>query len=158
MFVSLYIDTAMGLSLERSKDADDITCIASLTPRNQLTSFGRAVIPNAGSSEMRRRLGRVVRSTGGLATANDMRGASSLPRRSAMNINEEYAAHQATLMRGDASLCPMARSLEFGTAALIAGRISAFQAGLGAAAACAWSVAQFSAAERSLSGHHQRKD
>ncbi len=66
-----------------------------------------------------------------------------------MNINEEYAAHQTALMRGEASSCPKARSLEFGTAALIAGRISAFQAGLGAAAACAWSVAQFSAAERS---------
>ncbi len=47
MFVSLHIDTAMRLPLERSKDADDITCIASLTPRNQLTSFGRAVIPDA---------------------------------------------------------------------------------------------------------------
>jgi hypothetical protein len=64
-----------------------------------------------------------------------------------MAINQEYAAHQSTLMSAESSICADQRKLQFAQASLIAGRISAFQLGLGAAAACAWSAAHLQAAE-----------
>ncbi len=66
-----------------------------------------------------------------------------------MDINFEYAAHQSALMRAAGTLSASHRRDQFAKAAHIAGRIRAFQLGLGAAAACAWSAAQLSAAEQS---------
>lgn len=60
----------------------------------------------------------------------------------------EYAAHQTALMAAEGSSCAARRKRGFAEASRIAGRISTFQTGLGAAAACAWSVAQLAAAER----------
>lgn len=66
-----------------------------------------------------------------------------------MDINFEYAAHQSALMRADDAQCAEQRKRQFATASHIAGRISAFQLGLGAAAACAWSAAHLTAAAQS---------
>jgi len=63
-----------------------------------------------------------------------------------MDLNREYAAHQRALMRagnaanGDDRLAHIAEAHSIGV------RISAIQKELGAAAACAWSKAQFKAA------------
>ncbi|WP_395393718.1 hypothetical protein WBP07_01360 [Novosphingobium sp. BL-8A] len=65
-----------------------------------------------------------------------------------MDINKEYAAHQDALMRADNSVCNDDRRAHLARASSIAGRIGAFQRELGAAAACAWSMAQVSAAVR----------
>ena len=66
-----------------------------------------------------------------------------------MDINLEYAAHQAALMRAQDAGSADQRERQFATASHIAGRISAFQRELGAAAACAWSAAQLLAARQS---------
>ena len=66
-----------------------------------------------------------------------------------MDINHEYAAHQAALMRAQGAGCADQRERQFAKASRIAGRISAFQRELGAAAACAWSAAQLLAAKQS---------
>ena len=58
-----------------------------------------------------------------------------------MDINHEYAAHQSALMQATSAGCADQRQRHFATASRIAGRISAFQRELGAAAACAWGVA-----------------
>ncbi len=65
-----------------------------------------------------------------------------------MDFNKEYAAHQQALMRADNSACHNDRRTHLARASSIAGRISAFQEELGAAAACAWSMAQVSAPDR----------
>jgi len=65
-----------------------------------------------------------------------------------MDINREYAQHQHALMRADNSACNDDRRAHLALASSIAGRISAFQLGLGAAAACAWSMAEVSATAR----------
>ncbi len=66
-----------------------------------------------------------------------------------MDINHEYAAHQSALMRAEGAQSPHQRKRQFAEAADIASRISAFQTGLGAAAACAWSAAHLVAARQS---------
>lgn len=66
-----------------------------------------------------------------------------------MDINHEYAAHQAALMRAADADNTGQRKRQFAEAASIASRISAFQTGLGAAAACAWSAAHLVAARQS---------
>lgn len=68
-----------------------------------------------------------------------------------MDINLEYAAHQSALMRAEGAACADQRKQLFGKASSIAGRISAFQLELGAAAACAWSAAHLAAAKQSES-------
>lgn len=65
-----------------------------------------------------------------------------------MDINQEYAAHQHALMRAENSISEVGRTAHLAQALAIAGRISAFQRGLGAAAACAWSMTHLSSAER----------
>lgn len=62
-----------------------------------------------------------------------------------MDINHEYAAHQAALMRAADTACPDQRDRQLARATHIAGRISAFQRELGAAAACAWNTAHLTA-------------
>ncbi|MDC8753122.1 hypothetical protein OIK40_00520 [Erythrobacter sp. sf7] len=66
-----------------------------------------------------------------------------------MDINHEYAAHQSALMRAEVAEHQDQRKRQFAKASDIAGRISAFQLELGAAAACAWSAARLAAAEQS---------
>lgn len=66
-----------------------------------------------------------------------------------MDINHEYAAHQIALVRASSAASADQRRLQLATASRIAGRISAFQRELGAAAACAWSAAQLAASEKS---------
>jgi hypothetical protein len=66
-----------------------------------------------------------------------------------MDINHEYAAHQSALMQADSADCADQRKHQLAKASHIAGRISLFQLGLGAAAACAWSAAHLVAAEQS---------
>lgn len=66
-----------------------------------------------------------------------------------MDINHEYAAHQSALMRADGAASADQRKHHFAKASHIAGRISAFQLGLGAAAACAWSAAHLVASQQS---------
>ena len=61
-----------------------------------------------------------------------------------MDLNLQYAEHQRALMGADGAANDDDRSAKFEKASHIAGRISDFQCGLGAAAACAWSKAQFS--------------
>jgi hypothetical protein len=58
-----------------------------------------------------------------------------------MDINHEYAAHQSALMLASSAASADQRHDQLTKASRIAGRISAFQRELGAAAACAWSVA-----------------
>ena len=60
-----------------------------------------------------------------------------------MDLNHEYAAHQRALMCAGLAGSDEERAERMKKATGIAGRISAFQHGLGAAAACAWSQAQF---------------
>lgn len=64
-----------------------------------------------------------------------------------MDLNLEYAAHQQALMRADHATSDAARRAHLATASCIARRIGAFQQRLGAAAACAWSMAQVSPAQ-----------
>ena len=66
-----------------------------------------------------------------------------------MDINHEYAAHQSALMQADCADSVDQRKRQLARASHIAGRISLFQLGLGAAAACAWSAAHLAAAEKS---------
>lgn len=66
-----------------------------------------------------------------------------------MDLNKEYAAHQHALMRADGSLTIEGRRLHLARATSIAKRIGAFQHGLGAAAACVWSMSQLSPPARS---------
>ena len=65
-----------------------------------------------------------------------------------MDLNLEYAAHQKALMRADNASSDDDRAVHMVRASRIASRISGFQKELGAAAACAWSVAQISASGR----------
>lgn len=60
-----------------------------------------------------------------------------------MDLNLQYAKHQRALMVADGAANDSDRSAKLEQASHIAGRISDFQRGLGAAAACAWSKAQF---------------
>ena len=60
-----------------------------------------------------------------------------------MDLNHQYAQHQRALMGADGAANDDDRLAELVKASHIAGRISEFQHGLGAAAACAWSKAQF---------------
>ena len=59
-----------------------------------------------------------------------------------MDLNREYAAHQRALIGAGAAANDDDRRVKLAKASTIAGRISVFQHGLGAAAACAWSKAQ----------------
>lgn len=61
-----------------------------------------------------------------------------------MDLNYQYAEHQRALMGADGAANDDDRLAKLAKASRIAGRISDFQHGLGAAAACAWSKAQFS--------------
>jgi len=65
-----------------------------------------------------------------------------------MDINLEYAAHQHAVMRAQHATSNGERVAQLTQASSIANRISAFQRHLGAAAACAWSMAQVSAVGR----------
>ncbi len=65
-----------------------------------------------------------------------------------MDLNREYAAHQQALMSANAAADRGDRLAHLARASCIAGRISTFQQRLGAAAACAWSMAQVSATDR----------
>lgn len=69
-----------------------------------------------------------------------------------MDLNLEYAAHQRALMGAGAAANDDDRLAKLAKASRIAGRISDFQHGLGAAAACAWSNAQFMAPAGSRKG------
>ena len=69
-----------------------------------------------------------------------------------MDLNLEYAAHQRALMSADVAANDHDRLATLATASRIAGRISDFQHGLGAAAACAWSNAQLMAPAVSRKG------
>ena len=69
-----------------------------------------------------------------------------------MDLNLEYAAHQRALMSADVAANDDDRLATLANASRIAGRISDFQHGLGAAAACAWSQAQFTAPTVSRTG------
>lgn len=60
-----------------------------------------------------------------------------------MDLNYQYAEHQRALMGADGAANDDDRSAQLSKASHIAGRIGDFQLGLGAAAACAWSKAQF---------------
>jgi len=60
-----------------------------------------------------------------------------------MDLNLQYADHQRALMGADGAANDDDRLAQLTKASNIAGRISDFQHGLGAAAACAWSKAQF---------------
>ena len=60
-----------------------------------------------------------------------------------MDLNHQYAQHQRALMGADCAPNDEDRHAKLVKASHIAGRISDFQHGLGAAAACAWSKAQF---------------
>ena len=75
-------------------------------------------------------------------------GISAPGRGQGMDLNLEYAAHQQALMRAGNTVNDDDRLVHPAEASGIAGRIGAFQQGLGAAAACVWSMAQFSAARR----------
>ncbi len=70
------------------------------------------------------------------------------PEISVMDIMKQYAAHQTALMRAQEAGTTADRRSQFAAAARIAGQISAFQRDLGAAASCAWSMAEVSAAAR----------
>jgi len=65
-----------------------------------------------------------------------------------MDLNHEYASHQQALMRAAQATCDEDRATQLTQASGIAGRISDYQQRLGAAAACAWSMAQVSATAR----------
>ena len=59
-----------------------------------------------------------------------------------MDLNHQYAEHQRALMGADGAANDDDRFAKLAKASHIAGRISDFQHGLGAAAACAWSKTQ----------------
>lgn len=59
-----------------------------------------------------------------------------------MDLNMEYAAHQAALMSAEKAGNDKDRLSYLLRASAIAGRISSFQNRLGAAAACAWNASQ----------------
>jgi hypothetical protein len=59
-----------------------------------------------------------------------------------MDLNLEYAAHQQALMFARTARSDTDRHAHLLQASIIADRIGAFQKGLGAAAACAWSASQ----------------
>tara|TARA_E500000305_G_scaffold94986_1_gene84163 strand:+ start:906 stop:1121 length:216 start_codon:yes stop_codon:yes gene_type:complete len=61
-----------------------------------------------------------------------------------MDLNREYAAHQKALIHAGEPAHEDERCAQLAKASCIAGRISGYQHGLGAAAACAWSFGQFS--------------
>ena len=65
-----------------------------------------------------------------------------------MDLNLEYAAHQEALMRAKDADATEERIDHLADASRIAARIFSYQSKLGAAAACAWSVAQLSPANR----------
>lgn len=65
-----------------------------------------------------------------------------------MDFNKEYAAHQQALMCAENSVCSDDRRAHLARASSIAQRISAVQREIGAAAACAWSMAQVTPARR----------
>ena len=69
-----------------------------------------------------------------------------------MDLNREYAAHQRALMKAGDALDDQDRLTKLTIASRIAGRISVYQHGLGAAAACAWSNAQIMASAASRKG------
>lgn len=69
-----------------------------------------------------------------------------------MDLNREYASHQRALMGADVAAIDDDRRATLAKASQIAGRIGDFQHGLGAAAACAWSKAQFMAPAASRKG------
>ena len=60
-----------------------------------------------------------------------------------MDLNREYAEHQLALMGVGGAANDDTGNADLAKASGIAGRISNFQHGLGAAAACAWSKAHF---------------
>ena len=59
-----------------------------------------------------------------------------------MDLNLEYAEHQRALMQVGSAANDDDRQARLHKATMIAKRISRFQHGLGAAAACAWSTVQ----------------
>ena len=65
-----------------------------------------------------------------------------------MDLNLEYASHQHALMRAEIATDCRDRADQLSRASGIAGRISTYQQKLGAAAACAWIIAQRSTAGR----------
>ncbi|MAK99013.1 MAG: hypothetical protein CL807_06715 [Citromicrobium sp.] len=65
-----------------------------------------------------------------------------------MDLNREYAAHQLALMGVGGAESEETGDADLAKASGIAGRISDFQHGLGAAAACAWSKAHFAHSAR----------
>ena len=65
-----------------------------------------------------------------------------------MDLNLEYAAHQRAIMGADAAPSDNDRLAKIEEASRIATRMSDFQHGLGAAAACAWSTARFAIANK----------
>lgn len=69
-----------------------------------------------------------------------------------MDLNLQYAKHQRAFMGADGAANDDDRLAKLAKASRIAGRIRDFQHGLGAAAACAWSNAQFANAAVKNSG------
>ena len=69
-----------------------------------------------------------------------------------MDLTYQYAEHQRALMGADGAANDDDRLAKLAKASRIAGRISDFQHGLGAAAACAWSKAQFANASVTKAG------
>lgn len=69
-----------------------------------------------------------------------------------MDLNLEYAAHQRALIGARVAANDDDRLAHLEKASRIAKRISNFQHGLGAAAACAWSTAQFRTPARLKAG------
>ena len=63
-----------------------------------------------------------------------------------MDLNHQYAAHQKAVMRAAGSPTCASRRSELRLASSIAAEISSYQGKLGAAAACAWSLASMRAA------------
>ncbi len=63
-----------------------------------------------------------------------------------MDLNKKYAEHQKAVIRASAASDRALRDAHMNTAITIAGQIKAHQSHLGAAASCAWSVAQFGSA------------
>jgi hypothetical protein len=73
-----------------------------------------------------------------------------------MDLNLQYAEHQRALMVADRAANQDDRLAKLDKASRIAGRIRDFQYGLGAAAACAWSNAQFANAAAKKSGSNAK--
>lgn len=67
-------------------------------------------------------------------------------RRTDIDLNREYAAHQHAIMEASAASNDNARQAKLEEASEIAARITDFQRQLGAAAACAWSMTQLAKA------------